>query len=224
VIGWVVTTMVFIFYLMKKYLGPISLTSEVKTVKENFNKIVNLKKNDITIMPIDNDIGGLTQEEKKIKDDIFFTKNGYTYDMAMVLPSEDMFKKRFEDKNNKKLLLINPGEIITKLRLAGLNTFQYYSSDAEEIIVEIRCPLDRLKYQADIDDYQLLLDEDNIHKRALKGYEFISQDGKLEKIAPFEIADGFEDGLTTIRQYQYIFGRYDQGYYYYHILIIYLMT
>jgi len=94
------------------------------------------------------------------------------------------------------------------LREAGCETYQYYSANKDKIICKIRVPLLVLRRYADLLNMPLLLNEAVLKQKAQAGFRGI-RNGKVVKIAPFDIYDAFEEGVTTLRPYQYIYGNCD---------------
>lgn len=77
--------------------------------------------------------------------------------------------------------------------------YQYYSCQNDEIIVLCRVDNERLMVFADICDYKMLLDADEIARRALAG------DAEAG-IKPFEIK--FEEDVSTLQPYEWLWGEY----------------
>ena len=98
--------------------------------------------------------------------------------------------------------------LVSLIREAGLETYQYYSADNSTIIVKVRAPLKALRKQADLLKKPFLLDEETVRNRAAAGFEG-SYNGKFVRIRPFTIYDGFDEGVTTMRPYECMYGRWE---------------
>jgi len=94
------------------------------------------------------------------------------------------------------------------LREAGCETYQYYSVNKDKIICKIRVPLLLLRRKADLLNMKFLLNEAVLKQKAGAGFKG-TQNGRKIKIAPFDIYDGFAEGVTTLRPYQYVYGTWD---------------
>ncbi|CAM9680880.1 unnamed protein product [Chrysoparadoxa australica] len=89
-------------------------------------------------------------------------------------------------------------EVITRLTMGGLETAMFYSAQSDEVYVKIRCPLDRLKAEADRIDYKLLLEQTTLRSACANG-----RPGVWE---PINIVDEFK--LCKYDPYQYIYAPY----------------
>ena len=155
---------------------------------------------------------------------------GYDWDAVIVFPihpdiiSPDVAKK-IELRASTKEKVVDDGfvtpvtcgkhlpsakRLVQVLREAGCETYQYYSVNHDKIICKIRVPLLVLRRYADLLNMRFLLDETMLRKMALAGYES-SEGGKHVRIAPFDIYDGFAEGVTSLRPYQYIYGAWKAG-------------
>jgi ammonia channel protein AmtB len=98
-------------------------------------------------------------------------------------------------------------DIINILRDAGCETYQYYSFKNKMIICKIRVPLLVLRRYADMEHKTFLLDEKILRIKCNQGFSGKRADGKYVTIEPFDIYDGFQEGVTSLRPYQYIYGK-----------------
>jgi len=122
---------------------------------------------------------------------------GYLYDYVMVFKVIEQ-----EDKLSEYQKKHNVRNIVTRLNRGGLQTYLYYSKDKDEVYCKIRCPLDRLKREADRLDYKLKLDHDELRKAATDGESL-----KEHNIEPINIKD--VKNLSPRSPYEYIYGKYD---------------
>lgn len=111
-------------------------------------------------------------EERKASKDPFRSKNGHSWDMAIVFKINEYNEKKlldlekdqakYEEAKSKSLKTI-----LHKLANAGLETKLFYSVQHDEVYVKIRCSLKRLKDEADRIEYSLLLEPASV-SNALK--------------------------------------------------------
>lgn len=111
------------------------------------------------------------------------TKEGYEWDFCLVLPNpeDEEFKKEPTTE-----IYLPPSEILERLHSAGLETYQYYSGDADEIYIKIRAPLDILRTHAQNIEYKMVLDPNYIKRHIENMKEPIGQDPKHTKLSPYE--------------------------------------
>ncbi|KAJ1396497.1 calcium-activated chloride channel-domain-containing protein [Ochromonadaceae sp. CCMP2298] len=110
-------------------------------------------------------------------------KEGYRWDFCLVLPNpeDDSFKKEeFSDEYKA------PNEIIERLHLAGLETHQFLSGDADEIFIKIRAPLKILREHAANVEYNLLMDSAYLKRHVENKNEPIGSDPAHTLLSPYE--------------------------------------
>jgi len=120
--------------------------------------------------------------------DDFFRENNYSYDCALVFPLE-----------NDNTLPEASTLLLKKVMKTGLELKCQVSLDKKGLICLIRCPLDRLRDQADLIDYKMLLDSEQIDERSQKGGE---------TWAPFTIPH--VEQKTALHPYSHIYGKYEK--------------
>lgn len=132
---------------------------------------------------------------------------GYNWDFCIVVPNPDYVgdkkegeEKKEESTENRIAVL----EILERLHLGGLQTYQFYSGDNDEIIIKVRAPLARLMSHAEETGFRLLLDEHYLEKHV---------DDPLNPIAD-------DPDITRLSPYEYIYGKYMQG----NIACLYLLS
>mmetsp|Transcript_21771 Transcript_21771/g.36403 ORF Transcript_21771/g.36403 Transcript_21771/m.36403 type:complete len:780 (+) Transcript_21771:27-2366(+) len=119
-------------------------------------------------------------------------KEGYQWDFCIVVPDPE--HEDFEEGENVDEYKA-PHEIIERLHLAGLETYQYYSGDHDEIFIKIKAPLNILRQHAENIEYKMLLD-DNYIKRHIEN-----------QIFPM----GNDDRQTRFTPYEFIYASYDDS-------------
>ena len=123
--------------------------------------------------------------------------NGYSWDLAFVLPVRDAGGREPPvDLWGKPLL--SWAQIVSRLHGARLHTHAFHSVQKDEVYVKVRSSVRRLAEWADHIDYPLRLETQRLLAACAKG---IPDSG----IGPLEIND---DG-TELRATEYIYGRYD---------------
>ena len=128
-------------------------------------------------------------ESKKRKKDI---KENYGWDFCLVLsnPDSDEFKEEPISPDYKP-----PAEILERLHLVGLETYQFYSGDCDEIFVKIRAPLHILRQHAQNVEYKMLLDSNYIKRHIENLKEPMGNDPNHTKLSPYDfIYASYNDG------------------------------
>lgn len=111
------------------------------------------------------------------------------YDYCFVFPV---------DKNSKSFTQ-DGAKIMSKLIKCGLVAYQYYSVQKDEIYVLVRADLGKLAAFADVIDYRMLLDKNQVREALERG--------DAEKgIAPINIAHDPE--VTEFLPFEYIYAKY----------------
>jgi hypothetical protein len=127
---------------------------------------------------------------KKIVDE------NYSYDFCLVVPNpeDDKFKSEPIADN-----YIPVSEILERLHLVGLETYQFYSGDSDEIYIKIRAPLQILRSHAENMKLKMLLDSNYLKKHVENIKAPIGQDPLLTKISPYEFIYGsYDDGRSLV--------------------------
>lgn len=131
----------------------------------------------------------------------FRDEEQYGWDFVIILPNPDIGSG---DGNSPSKSNVNDGtvshpQLIAILHGNGLQSYSYYSSTSEYIIVKIRAGVNRLEQQAELIGYKLLLDEKKLrvaanrgvrHDDARRGYRIkpihINEDRTFSKLKPYE--------------------------------------
>lgn len=123
---------------------------------------------------------------------------GYKWDFCIKVDNPDYNGGKDDDKDDKPKSnehKMSHDEILERLHLGGLQTYQYYSGDNDEIIIKIRAPLARLQQHAEETGFRMLLDEAHLER-------FIDDPNS-------PIADDPE--ITRLGPYEYIYAKYSRG-------------
>jgi len=132
---------------------------------------------------------------------------GKEWDLIIVMPTEPpkpvpLHHHRFLVKPPSH---ISYEDMIIKLRQCGLEVYPYFSVQNDEVLLKVSASVDRLKFTADILNYNLLLDETKVATECKKNYP-----NDLDvKIKGFQIAGGEEFGITKLSPYSFIYSAYD---------------
>ena len=113
----------------------------------------------------------------------------HPYDLCFVFPVDSTSKSFTQDGIR----------LVTAIKKAGFNVYQYYSVQSDEIIVLCRVDNDRLMVFADVVDFKMLLDPEEISRRCTTG------DAEAG-IAPFDIKH--EEAISSMHPYDNIWGEY----------------
>jgi hypothetical protein len=139
----------------------------------------------------------------------FYSRNGYSYDFAMVFEVLDEEKKaeltEFQTDFSLK-------KIIDKMTLAGLETYCYFSCQRDEIYLKIRGDMTRLLDEAARIDYVLRLDEERLRIKIQAGKRTgvaMSDDEGDWKWKPINITDEYR--VSDLTPWQYIYGPYSMA-------------
>lgn len=110
-------------------------------------------------------------------------KDNYEWDFCIVVPNpeHDSFKSKPLHKEFKPYT-----EILERLHLAELETYQFYSTDMDEIFIKIRAPLNILRRHAQNVEFKMLLDSNYIKKHVENLKEPIGEDPNHTKISPYD--------------------------------------
>ena len=126
----------------------------------------------------------------------------YGWDFVIILPNPDMGDpsssgNRSPNKSNTKDGTVSYGQLTAILRRGGLQSYSYYSSTNEYVIVKTRAGVNRLEQQAELMGYKLLLDEKKLrtaanggvkHDDVRRGYRIkpihINEDRVYSKLKP----------------------------------------
>eukprot|EP01038_Epipyxis_sp_PR26KG_P011021 gene11021-14802_t len=126
--------------------------------------------------------------------DNFREVNGFSWDYFITFKVYDEFEGISEVQAKYGMRTI-----LTRLAAAGLETRLFYSVNHKLVFCKIRCPLIRLQKQADLIDYKLTMDSDQLRRLCKQGRE-----GFWE---PLTIPDKCDQ--TSVDPYEYIYMRYE---------------
>lgn len=123
-------------------------------------------------------------------------EDGYGWDFIIMIPDPEYVKLQAPDG----VVDVDPAfvphnEIVERLIIAGLETYQYRTGDEDEIVVKVRAPLSKLKSHATSLKFIMKYDEHYLQ-------DVIDDPNK-------PIVDDIE--VTSYSPYEYIYGPYDQG-------------
>lgn len=141
--------------------------------------------------PLSNSYISESDQEEKIQPVV----EGYKWDFCILVPNPDYVGDKDEKKEESTENRIPVGEILERLHLGGLETYQFYSGDNDEILIKVRAPLQRLMSHAEETGFRLLLDEHYLEKHVDDPLNMIADDPDITKLSPYE----------------YIYGKYMQG-------------
>ena len=120
----------------------------------------------------------------------FESANGYSWDLVMVFPTEDIAPTEPRDDGKPRRTW---QYMLNQFNAAGLETFAYLSIQKDEVYIKIRASLDRLMQQADLVNWKMELDPATLEAVATKGFpKFgikaleLNPDKKYCKYAPYE--------------------------------------
>lgn len=110
-------------------------------------------------------------------------KENYDWDFCIVVPNpeHDSFKSKPLHKEFKPYT-----EILERLHLAELETYQFYSTDMDEIFIKVRAPLNILRRHAQNVEFKMLLDSNYLKKHVENLKEPIGEDPSVTKISPYD--------------------------------------
>lgn len=101
--------------------------------------------------------------------------------------------------------MLNYEDMILKLRHCGLDVYPYFSCQNDEVLLKVSISIDRLKFIADITNYELELDEKKVAAECQKNYP-----NDLDvKIKGFQIGRGEDLKVTRLPPYKYLHAPYD---------------
>ena len=169
-----------------------------------------LPSRDVVLSASDDNIQPETLAEGQDRED-------YTWDFCLVLPNpeDEEFKTQTSHEN-----FVPAVEIIERLQLAGLQTYQFYSGDGDEIIVKIRAPLKVLRHHAEFLGIKMLLSQDYLENvlenqnakigeapevTTLSPYEFIYAPYNDLRREMFEIPPGMHHPFTPLLRIKIIY-------------------
>jgi hypothetical protein len=127
-------------------------------------------------------------------------KENYDWDFCIVVPNPDHeeFKKHHVHADFKP-----HSEILERLHLAELETYQFYSSDMDEIFIKIRAPLAVLRRHAQNMQFKMLLDSNYIKRHIENIKEPIGMDPNHTNISPYDYIYASYDDSKCIRLHQF---------------------
>jgi hypothetical protein len=126
------------------------------------------------------------------------TKENYEWDFCIVLPNPEHedFKAEPIAENYEP-----PAEILRRLHNAGLETYQFYSGDWDEIFIKIRAPLDILRAHAESVEYKLMLDPNYIKRHIENIKEPIGGDLNHTKLSPYDFIYASYDDCKKLHSF-----------------------
>jgi anoctamin-10/anoctamin-7 len=140
--------------------------------------------------------------QAQLSDAEFYKENGYAWDFVMVFKIYDELEVLSEYQ-----IKYSMERVIKALARGGLETKLFYSVQHDEVFCKIRCPLARLKQQADCVDYKLQLDPVHLKRMAGNGWPSYH-------IGPIQLEmSGAHGGCMSTPPrdpYEHIFGEYKQ--------------
>jgi len=151
----------------------------------------------------------LEKAKKRAKTKLKVTEKEKPWEYCIVFPikevkgDEKLQKDQLEVKEKERLDLCK--ETVSKLHHAGLKTLCFWSYEKDEVYVQIRAPLARLKMWADISDRKMLLNALVLKQTAEGGNE-------ERGIKPFVINNEIDEGgrhLSSFSPYEWIYGKYE---------------
>lgn len=168
-------------------------------------------------------------------DDAFYDEFKYSWDAVMVLPlhptllehQEKMFYEAHPMARRGSLLGVLASvtahhdvkpikadypsalEIIQALRYKNIETHQFYSAHHDLIFVKVRARPQTLREHADRLDFPIELDPKEVKEACFRGVDGELVGGKKVTIKRFEIYDGKEENITSIKPYDHIYAKMD---------------
>lgn len=163
-------------------------------------------------------------KDDRFKDMSFVHENGYSWDLAIILPftAESMARSKdgepssnirvhdpysemgnsFDGEPTGEFTVpkLTPEEIVRRMNEAGLETFLFYSVKKDKLICKVRAPVDRLAQHADQIDYKMKMDEERVKEVA----EWGIPDKNIKRIFI-----NHDPTISKRRPYEYIYARYD---------------
>lgn len=114
-------------------------------------------------------------------------REGYKWDFCLVLTNPDFDDGSGDPKPDPHPDKIGHEEIIERLKLAGLQTYCFYSGDGDEIFIKIRASLEILEHRAEKIGFRMLLDDDYIERYIDDPDERIEEDFDISKYRRYEL-------------------------------------
>ena len=139
----------------------------------------------------------------------FRDEEQYGWDFVMILPNPDIGSGdgNSPSKSNTNDRIISHAQLIAILRGNGLQSYSYYSSTSEYIIVKIRAGVNRLEQQAELIGYKLLLDEKKLRAAANRGVRH-DDTSRGYRIKPIHINE--DRAFSKLKPYEFIYAPYSR--------------
>jgi hypothetical protein len=131
--------------------------------------------------------------DTKVERESLFLKEGYSWDVALVLPANPIQGAKYSHNH-----------LLGILKAGGLQHYSYYSSKRDLIFLKIRAGLERLETEAMITEYRVLLDEEKLGRLATTGVKD-PESGKFI-VRPLELNG--DQKLCRYRPFQFIYTKY----------------
>jgi hypothetical protein len=142
--------------------------------------------------------GGEIRQTSSITSNNRPVKEGYKWDFCIVVPNpEYKGDLKVDDKvaNTSSEHKMHHEEILERIHLGGLETYQFYSGDNDEIFIKVHASLERLQNHAENTGFRMLMDEKYLEQHVDDTSSPIADDPDLTRLSPYE----------------YIYGKYDTG-------------
>jgi anoctamin-10/anoctamin-7 len=169
-----------------------SLFASLPIHTEMIQEVVNKQEENVPISSLNND------EKNQLRKD---------WDLVIVMPVEC---PKLPPVVHSKFIVSPPEvlyikDVIVRLRNCGLHVYPYFSCQNDEVLLKVSASIRRLKFIADIINYELLLDAGKVEEECQKNYP-----NDLEiKIKGFQISNGEEIKATSISPYKHIYAPYE---------------
>jgi hypothetical protein len=116
-------------------------------------------------------------------------KEGYQWDFCILVANPDFLG----DKSDRDTVVsaidehkMHHEEILERLHLGGLDTYQFYSGDNDEIFIKIHASLERLQHHAEQIGFRMLLDEHYLEQHVDDPSNRIADNPDLTRLSPYE--------------------------------------
>ena len=135
----------------------------------------------------------------------------YGWDFVFILPNPDIGSgdnnSGSPNKSNVNDGKVSHAQLAAILRRGGLQSYSYYSSTSEYIIVKIRAGVSRLEQQAELMGYKLLLDDKKLRTAANRGVRY-EDARKGYRIKPIHINE--DRAYSRLKPYGFIYAPYSR--------------
>ena len=132
----------------------------------------------------------------------------YAWDFVIILPNPDLGNGyNSPNKSGSNDGKVSYSQLTAILRRGGLQSYSYYSSTSEYIIVKIRASVSRLEQQAELLGYKVLLDEKKLRAAANKGVRY-EDAHKGYRIKPIHINE--DRSYSKLKPYEFIYAPFSR--------------